>query len=142
MLISPMPAAANGCGQNQPGHQHAGQCIGHPTVASRDSATVTLSVEARAIQALLQNKPDEVNASSAAGLTIFWPVLASKYTHRGKAAPMLAELPESADPARLALARQAVNFVLAGGATLCLRRTIQPKPICRTGAQKPVAHCL
>lgn len=42
--------------------------LGTPTVASRDSATVTLSVEARAIQALLQNKPDEVNASSAAAL--------------------------------------------------------------------------
>lgn len=77
-----------------------------------DSATVTLSVEARAIQALLQNKPDEVNARSAAGFNDFLARLGDEIHTQGKAAPMLAELPESGDPARQALARQAVNFVL------------------------------
>ena len=62
---------------------------------------------------MLQNKPDEVNASSAAGFNDFLARFGEQIHAQGKAAPTLAELPESADPVRLALARQAVNFVLA-----------------------------
>lgn len=106
--------------------------LGAPTVASRDSATVTLSVEARAIQALLQNKPDEVNASSAAGFNDFLARFGEQIHAQGKAAPMLAELPESADPARLALAHQAVNFVLS--------KVGQPSAYAEQSSQNPFAE--
>lgn len=106
--------------------------LGTPTVASRDSATVTLSVEARAIQALLQNKPDEVNANSAAGFNDFLARFGEQIHAQGKAAPMLAELPESADPARLALAHQAVNFVLS--------KVGQPSAYAEQSSQNPFAE--
>ena len=112
MLISPMPAAANGCAMKISQATSTPASIGAPTVVSRDSATVTLSAEARAIQALLQTSLMKSTPAAPPVLMIFWARFGEQNTHRAGSANA-GGTARKCRSAWLALAHQAVNFVLS-----------------------------
>ncbi|SDH90674.1 hypothetical protein [Pseudomonas panipatensis] len=69
-------------------------------------AGVSLSIEARTLDALLQDQPDSLSWREAFDTT---GRLHQQIASDGSAAELLAVMPDSNDPARLALARQAAN---------------------------------
>lgn len=78
----------------------------------RDGVVVTLSIDPKAINALIQKQEDKVNLKSAADFRDFLKRFHDELRDAKKDSKMLNELPESSDPARLSLAKQAANYIL------------------------------
>ncbi len=81
--------------------------------AVHNDFVVTLSVDPKSIGSLISQQKDEVNLKSASDFRDFLRNFHTQLRESGKNASSLSELPESNDPARLQLAKQAANYILA-----------------------------
>lgn len=74
---------------------------------------VTLSVDPKAISSLVSQQEDKVDLKSASNFRDFLKNFHTQLRESGRNSSLLSELPESDDPARLQLAKQAANYILA-----------------------------